>query len=436
MSTPRETETEAFARRLSELRDGSGRSYGALARRVGVSASTLHRYCSGQTVPMEYTPVERLARLCGCQGEELTALHRLWVRADADRGRRQESGAGAAGREVTAVPGEAPEADPAPAPEPLAEPDEPGRRGRRWAYATVLAAAVLALVLLIAFAENFPSAADRRQSAAEQVGGGANDSSQPHPDGSRSTAPASPDATASAPGDGPRVSTDHGQRPPEATASGRSTAPSEPERSRLPFTWSTNDHIWQNGCGHTYLVNRGPAHVPPPPAEADAEPWARSVGAVHGADTGVRITVQGKSDKAVVLEAMHVRVTARRAPPKHNAFRMTLGCGGALTPRLFDVDLDKPRPIARSMAGNDAGEPIPAVSFPYKVSATDPETLLVTGRTVGCDCDWYLELEWSSGDRSGTVRIDDSGQPFRTSGIQDRPLFDYGTGSGRWNPAA
>ncbi|MGW6455240.1 helix-turn-helix domain-containing protein, partial [Streptomyces sp. NPDC055078] len=90
MSGP-DSGTEAFARRLREMRDRSGRSYGALARRVGVSASTLHRYCSGHTVPMEFAPIERLARLCGCRGEDLISLHRLWVRADADRRRRQEN---------------------------------------------------------------------------------------------------------------------------------------------------------------------------------------------------------------------------------------------------------------------------------------------------------------------------------------------------------
>jgi transcriptional regulator with XRE-family HTH domain len=86
-------ETKAFARKLSELRERSGRTYGSLARRVGVGASTLHRYCSGRTVPMEFAPVERLARICGCQGEELVALHRLWVLADAARGTRQERAA-------------------------------------------------------------------------------------------------------------------------------------------------------------------------------------------------------------------------------------------------------------------------------------------------------------------------------------------------------
>ncbi|MGW6455241.1 hypothetical protein ACWF94_04825 [Streptomyces sp. NPDC055078] len=200
----------------------------------------------------------------------------------------------------------------------------------------------------------------------------------------------------------------------------------------MPFTLSADQHIWQNGCDHAYLVNRAPAAVPPPPSESDAEPWARAVGAVHGGGTMVRITVQGRSEQAVVLQALRVRVTAKRAPVRGNVYRMSLGCGGSITPRLFDVDLDKSRPVARPMAGSDSGVAIPAVSFPYRVSARDPEVLLVSSRTAGCDCDWYLELEWSGGDRSGTVRIDDNGRPFRTSGIRGRPAHDYDTAAGRW----
>ncbi|WP_435835752.1 hypothetical protein [Streptomyces anulatus] len=84
-------------------------------------------------------------------------------------------------------------------------------------------------------------------------------------------------------------------------------------------------------------------------------------------------------------------------------------------PRHFAVDLDRPRPLARPVDGLDASGPevrkIPAVSFPYKVTSSDPEELLVSARTAGCDCRWYLELEWSAGGRTGTLRITDGGKP-------------------------
>ncbi|OEV21629.1 DNA-binding protein, partial [Streptomyces nanshensis] len=199
-----------------------------------------------------------------------------------------------------------------------------------------------------------------------------------------------------------------------------------------PFTWTSDDHVWKYGCGHSYLVARPPTTVPPPPAEADAEGWAAALGAVHAGETEVRITLQGRDERAVVLEALRIRVVERRAPADGRVHRMSSGCGGALTPRTFDVDLDRERPVARSVPGNDTGEPIPAVSFPYRVSASDPEVLLITARAARCDCDWVAELRWSGGGRSGTVRIDDGGRPFRTSGAPGRPVHDYDHGAGRW----
>lgn len=98
-----------------------------------------------------------------------------------------------------------------------------------------------------------------------------------------------------------------------------------------------------------------------------------------------------------------------------------------------------PRPAAavrEAVDGLDASgaevRTIPAVSFPYKVTSSDPEELLVSARTAGCDCRWYLELEWSAGGRSGTVRITDGGKPFRTSGTLGRPAYVYDSVEGRW----
>ncbi|MFF2523045.1 transcriptional regulator [Streptomyces liangshanensis] len=480
MGTPKDAETDAFARRLREIRDGSGRSYGALARRVGVSGSTLHRYCSGATVPVEFAPIERLARLCGCEADDLIALHRLWVRADIERRRRQEAGAGAgvgAGAEAGAAAGaeagaagaddvddarDVEAADPAEPAEVDGEagpgagadvlavgPPAPARRRlvRRTGYSAAVGAAVLALVLLVAFDRSPLSVADRQRASerppAERTTGA------PPPSGGGATVGGSPSpsasGTASASSGAPRSGRPRptGSPRPGATNSGKASGTGTAKGSGggggdsggTPFTWSTNRYVWEGGCGHAFLVNRSPAAVPPPPTESDAEPWARSVGAVDAGESSVRVTVQGKSDTAVVLQALHVRIAAKRAPLPYNAYNMSPGCGGSITPRLFDVDLDSSRPIARSKAGNDAGEPIPAVSFPYKVSATDPEILLATGRTVTCDCEWYLELEWSSGARSGTVRIDDRGKPFRTSGLRGRPAYDYDTGTHRWIPA-
>ncbi|MFD6420057.1 helix-turn-helix domain-containing protein [Streptomyces sp. NPDC060194] len=496
MGTPSDTEATELARRLHGLREGSGRSYGSLARRVGVSASTLHRYCSGSTVPAEFAPVERLARLCGCTGGDLIALHRLWVGADTARRERMEAGpagiapapsapaaedaasapwsasavvgdgpsapvaaspaadeAVAASEPASAVAGNAPAATGPPATAVGEAPPGPGgprtplrpsaaepprgraRRARMLYAATGGAAAVLAFVLILAFDHSPLAAGGPPAAVSSRTPGGAAPAAQPQPrtsatptaSGPRPSTTPSPSASASVSGDalpGPG-------RPGKSPAS---TTPRPAPAAGLPFTWSVDQHVWEGGCGHSYLLDRRPSAVPPPPVQADAEPWARSLGAVHAGDTQVRVTVQGRGGTTVVLQSLQVRVVARNAPPAGEVYRMDGGCGGSLTPRRFAVDLDVPRPVAHPRAGNDAGTPIPAVSFPYRVSARDPEILLTTARTTACDCAWYLELAWTAGGRSGTVRIDDAGRPFRTSGHRGRTAYGYDTEARRWLP--
>ncbi|MFI1975188.1 helix-turn-helix domain-containing protein [Streptomyces wedmorensis] len=383
---PKDAAVEEFARLVRALKARDGRSYEALGRRLSVSASTLHRYCSGATVPEEFAVVDRLALLCGADEEERRALEAAWTRADgARRPPVPEPGAGAK-PEPGAKPAPEPGAEPEPAPEPAPAPEAapapelepvharvPGlpseRRRRRWGGVGVVCGALAVVGTVTLGAVLLPG--KTRERAAE---------------------------------------------PP------------------APLTWTVASDLWKNGCGHTYLVRRTP---PPPPEAADARNWATAQGAVDGGETLVRVSVQGKSAAAVVLQALHVRVVERGAPLPWAAYRTDDGCGGAVTPRRFEVDLDRPRPVARALDGYDAsgeeGRTLPAVSFPYAVSVAEPEELLVFAGAAGCDCRWYLELEWSSEGRRGTVRIgDEDGAPFRTSGAKGRPVYGYDSVGRAW----
>jgi peptidoglycan hydrolase-like protein with peptidoglycan-binding domain/transcriptional regulator with XRE-family HTH domain len=68
---------------LRQLKERTGRSYEALAKRANISRSALHRYCSGAAVPPEFDVVNRLGRACGASREELLELHRRWAVASA-----------------------------------------------------------------------------------------------------------------------------------------------------------------------------------------------------------------------------------------------------------------------------------------------------------------------------------------------------------------
>ncbi|MFD3505679.1 helix-turn-helix domain-containing protein [Streptomyces sp. NPDC058678] len=388
---------EEFAALLRQLKDRTDRSYGSLARRLNMNTSTLYRYCAGEAVPQEFAPVERLAAFCEATPQERLELHRLWLSAVAAR-----QGVRAAGSPEAAVP--APDADgdgalieeylSAEQPGDDPDPDEPAPspapgpwyRRRRVLASTAIACALLAtLGSAAALSDDHSSEADASRSA--------------------------------------------------ATASGP-TSTAKPTTG-LPLTWSTDSLVWDKGCDHDYVIDKPPAQVPPPPVEQDAGSWAATQGALHGRQTRVQISVQGRSSTAVVLDALRVRIVSRGNPAPGSAYAMDQGCGGDLTPRRFTVNLDVDRPIARPKDGAENGHTIPAVHFPYRVSAEDPEVLLVAATTQTYDARWYLELDWSSQGRTGTIRIDDHGRPFHTTGIKGMPHYWYGTndaGGRAWVP--
>lgn len=430
-----------FAALLRQLKGRTDRSYGSLARHLGMNTSTLHRYCAGEAVPVDFAPVERLAVFCGASPEERLELHRRWLTAVAarQRGRTAEAsedrpaGHPASSVETDAVASArgtasaevAPSAEEAPSDRAPSLP-RPWFRRRRLMVSAGVACALLVTLGVSALSD------DRSPSA-----GAAPSSGGPRTTPSPGATHNSPSPQAGSPSPSPGRTSASPEAPAKSPASSATTPRSGPGSApgaAVPLAWTVDSQVWALECGHDYVIDRPPARVPPPPAAQDAGTWAATQGAVHGRETDVRISVQGRSATAVVLEALRVRVVGRTAPARGTAYAMDQGCGGSISPRYFAVDLDKDRPVARSVAGNDTGTPIPAVKLPYRVSARDPEVLLVTARTETCDCQWYLELDWSSQGRAGTVRIDDHGRPFRTSGIGGLPRYMYDTSARAWTP--
>ncbi|MCL7425327.1 helix-turn-helix transcriptional regulator [Streptomyces sp. YS415] len=429
-----------FALLLTRLKERTDRSYAALARRLGMNASTLHRYCAGDAVPMDFAGIERFAALCGASPEERVELHRWWILAVAARqrprpsdGRRTRTPHDTTSTAASAA--SASHSGPADkAPEPTAPVDRRPPAGRPWrrpVRSTALAASLaIALAGLTASAAGPLSSGGESSASAGRPPAG----TTPVPSASATHSQGSPQENRASAGTTPvpSASATHSQGSPQENRASVGTAP-----PRAPLTWTANSQLWQLDCDHDYVIAKPPQQVPPPPIPADAAVWAASQGAVHGHTTNVRISVQGRGSAAVVLEALHVRVVNRTTPAARRgiAYSTYEGCGAVLVPRYFSVNLDARRPLARSMPGNEPDRPTPAIDFPYQVSLREPEVLLLSARTESCTCDWYLDLEWSSQGRTGMVRIDDHGRPFRTTSIKGLPHYWYQNPRG-WVPMA
>nr|WSZ97667.1 helix-turn-helix domain-containing protein [Streptomyces sp. NBC_00857] len=471
------TEAEAFARLLRELKGRSGQSYGVLAGKLHVSTSTLHRYCNGDAVPAEFAPVERLARLCGAKGEELVALHRRWILADEARRRARSAAPPAA--EATSAADTDPVADAAPIAEttpaadttlgadttPAAAPTtagsaegpdpdgaeagqgdssapdpstdvtvtgkvdlrapgtRPGRKGLVFAAAALVAAVAVSGATVGAWGALTDGDASV---SAKDVGDGAQgegpaDLVSPSPTPSRSGKSPSASASASPSGGAGPSGPAAGNKSPSA---GRTSGGENAQSGAVPVTAVTRPYAFADPCGPNYLVDSPPKVVPPPPSEQDAPGWIGALGGVPAEEQLIELTLQGTSSETVVLQALRVRTVKRSAPLAWNVYGGYSACGGEVSTKSFDVDLNSGHPVTVPKAGQR--------DFPYKVSESDPEVFYITANVSAYDVSWYLEVEWSSGDRHGTLRVDNNGKPFRTSGAQGRPSYYYMVGGTEW----
>ncbi|MYS82151.1 helix-turn-helix domain-containing protein [Streptomyces sp. SID5474] len=487
-------EADAFARLLRELKDRSGLSYGALAKRLHTGTSTLHRYCNGVAVPNEYAPVERLARVCRATPQELVELHRCWILADAARARRADPAPATAAATAPATA-----ADPVPAPPPTtgsvqgpgpAEPADAAGSPERVDDDSVEDAAERARTTSGTESGPVPGFAETPVPAPE-VGSA-------HPTASRGTG-----------GDGGSALVDVPRKPAARRRRTVMAIAFVAVAAVLGVVMAVVRPL--SGDGGTAAEQRkaaGPGaaitgtaearNQPLAPASPDAEapagttkadkvgPGASKSGGTPGAQESTGDGGNGTAPLNVGIRpyvytspcSQHFLVDSapeQVGPPanERDATRWAGAYGAvssneqkvALTIQGRDRDtvvlealhvriVGKGAPLAWNdysmgvgCGGDvdtesfdidlDKGSPTVTVKngqrdFPYKVSASDPEVFYVVVRTKAHDVRWDLTLDWSSGGRRGTVHIDNKGTPFRTSADVGRPGYDYPLGGGEW----
>ncbi|WP_210592651.1 helix-turn-helix transcriptional regulator [Streptomyces sp. GESEQ-35] len=432
------TAAGGFAALLRGLKDRSGLSYGVLAKRLHMSTSTLHRYCNGDAVPTDYAPVERLARLCKASPTELVELHRRWVLADALRGSRkgaEDAIAGVAESETVPVGDAAPAGGAvevaaaggsAGGSEHREGPDESSGGPARWPSprrlrrrtAVLSGVAVAAVLGAVAFAVNPLSEGEGDDGRRSPVGSASKEGVSAPP------TKTSPRPTAKDTGPGGKT-TPSASPSASRTGGGDTGAPAGDDADAgPPLTVATRPYTWEGPCSQHYLIDEPSTKVPPPPFEQDATAWVSAEGAVSAGEQLVTLTVQGTGKQTVVLDRLTVHVVGKDTPPAWNDYVMGVGCGGSVPTRPFTVALDAARPVVVAGSGQR--------DFPFKVSESDPEVFRITADASAYDVRWYLELDWSSGSQKGTSVIDDGGEPFRTSGNNGRPAYEFPLGGEEW----
>jgi hypothetical protein len=149
---------------------------------------------------------------------------------------------------------------------------------------------------------------------------------------------------------------------------------------------------------------------------------------------GFRLTVEGKTDSAVVLNRFRVIDIKRKAPPADAVQLEPCGpAGGSVILRQVDVNLGDPVKVT-SVPYEDpiTGDEVPAVNFPFKVSNNDPEVFQIEPTGATCFCEWRLAIDWTSGGRTGTTVVDRGFGPIVSDPNHDgRPQIYFENGDWR-----
>ncbi|GLY29088.1 hypothetical protein [Kineosporia sp. NBRC 101731] len=177
-------------------------------------------------------------------------------------------------------------------------------------------------------------------------------------------------------------------------------------------------------CSRNILVDQVPDEVAAPVDVQDTPAWVTAMDGVVTGYHDLAVTVQGVDDRTVVIQALHVRrIKALDPPTTGNVYVLGDGCGGAVDTSTFTVNLDKLHPVPSSPETQ---------ALPLKTSEDDPVVLQVAAQATSRGVTWYLKIDWASGSEHGTLKIDDNGNPFRTTGAADRPMYYYDPGGRGW----
>jgi hypothetical protein len=194
----------------------------------------------------------------------------------------------------------------------------------------------------------------------------------------------------------------------------------------------------------TCLVKRWYSETPPTVGSVPAVPsdkglrarWDPGAGAIPVGNTVIRVTVQGRSGSAVVLQGFDVEVVQRSRLRSGVVFPDATTYCTELLPRQVAVDLNEEVPRLELVPEMDASGKIVKEAYPFsfQVDSSKPEQFLVVPRSADCDCRFRLFLKWIADGRAGRTQINDPENPFRELGYASLPRYGFRADTQRWEP--
>jgi hypothetical protein len=209
---------------------------------------------------------------------------------------------------------------------------------------------------------------------------------------------------------------------PTREPAGATPTPSADERPP-PFTAKMGFDSIPRDC-EPFVIDKSILNRLPDWSNFDAE-WVYAHGGATDAGAWTTLAVQGTTDQAVILQGFEiVDLEAQRAHPNSYSISTCNPFGGRETNRYFDLILNpKHRQVIARPAYDpgDTGKIEQAVDFPFRISSSDPEYFVFNVTGPSCVCSWRLAINWTSGGRSGQMKVDRGFSKIVTDTRSDLP---------------
>lgn len=155
-----------------------------------------------------------------------------------------------------------------------------------------------------------------------------------------------------------------------------------------------------------FVIPRAPSELDDPRSTdlPQLYSWAHSLGGVDAYNTLIRIVVRGRSSSPVVLQGLQADVVDGKPPTQGTLVQYRPAAGG-LPVRRLGIDLDSTPPTVQVIGGR---------GFPLWVSNGEIEVLDVLATTSKHRL-WEATLHYTAGGESGSITIDNDGEPFETT---------------------
>ena len=161
---------------------------------------------------------------------------------------------------------------------------------------------------------------------------------------------------------------------------------------------------------------------------------SRGAGAWHLGHLTLDLTVN--SDDTVYVASVQPVIFRRYDTAPAWGFMVEGGCGDAYG-RIFDLDLDKPRPYlqdegVKGETGESPQSPPPPFGKTFTVSKTEPARIMINARACTASVEWGLVVTYFVGTEQHALTIGKAQEPYKSM-AGPAPTYVDGIFEGTWN---